>query len=183
MVAYLLFYSNRCKNSMIFIRELEKYPQININFQKICVDKNSVNYQKANQYIKHYKILGVPSIVINNNVYLGYDAFDWLKNTLESNTQSIYPSMNKRDYSDAVSGNQQQGMLGGLNGEEADMQPINYSNNHMSINGLTQSKQNQQKPSQNQDLPKELQPIVCKKGNTSDSQMSDLEMYQMQRTL
>jgi hypothetical protein len=42
MVAYLLFYSNRCKYSRNFIKKLENCPQLNFNFKKICVDKNSV---------------------------------------------------------------------------------------------------------------------------------------------
>jgi glutaredoxin len=163
---------------MLFIRELEKFPQININFQKICVDKNNVNYQKALQFINHYKIVGVPSIVINNNVYLGYDAFDWLKNNIEINTQSVYPSMNKRDYSDVVNTNQNT-VLSGLNSEDSQMQPINYSNNHMNINGVSNKQVHQN--NKNNDLPPELQPVICKK--TNDDTMSELEMYQRQRTL
>lgn len=179
MVAYLLFYSNKCKNSMLFIRELEKYPQININFQKICVDKNSINYQKASQYIKHYQITGVPSIVINNNVYLGYDAFDWLKNSINSNSGSVYPSMNKRDYSDLVNQTNPR-VLDGLNHDDSQMQPINYSNNHMNINGANNGGRVQAQQ-QNKDLPPELQPVNCKK--TNDDCMSELELYQRQRTL
>lgn len=201
MVAYLLFYSNRCKYSRNFIKKLENCPQLNFNFKKICVDKNSLGIvrNEVKQAIKSYKLKGVPSIVVNNNVLLGSDAEYWLDNQLMNNDKgmTIHSSLNKKDYSEFIrvpDYNKVQSMEQNDNGpipmsgssqfipmQDAEFTGQMFGNNqqNMSLDGMSNSAMQQTEPPR--DLPPQLLPIKCNvKHEVSQDQL--LQEYQMGRT-
>ncbi len=201
MVAYLLFYSNRCKYSRNFIKKLENCPQLNFNFKKICVDKNNLGVlrNEVKQAIKSYKLKGVPSIVVNNNVLLGSEAEYWLDNQLMNNDKgmTIHSSLNKKDYSEYTrvqDYNKVQSMeqrdpnihQGIGNSQFIPMQDDQFTgqmfgtNQHnISLDGMSNSlTQHQDKP---RDIPPALQPVKCSvKNEVSADQL--LQDYQMGRS-
>lgn len=106
-MSYLLFYSNYCKHSKLFINFLEQSGYSH-NFNKICVDRDSSG--KRPKIITQYNISRIPSIIINGDLLTDINAFKWL-DTKINNIESVprpndpMPSrMNKieniKDYSD-----------------------------------------------------------------------------------
>ncbi len=122
MVAYKLYYSHKCKFSRYFIAELEKYPDINIQFKRLCIDKNI--YGQVDplviQDLNNYKVIAVPTIIVNNNLYTGNEAFKWLQNN-QIALQPIHSSVNKQDYSPS------------LQYQYSSVQPSNENNNGILI--------------------------------------------------
>ncbi len=176
MVAYILFYSKYCKYSRYYIKELEKYRDINKSFQKICIDKvNGQLHDREKQLLKKYKIKGVPSIVINNNVLLGQDAFKWLSS--ESMTiNPVYAGLNKKDYSDTTKHLQEVQPLysqdltshefsGKLFGESStDKSDLNDLKNHGNRNTQFYAEKQPDMNNRRPPTPDILKPIDCKAG-------------------
>lgn len=89
MSCYLLFYSNSyCEYSKKFIRYLEQTGQASY-FMRISVNKDE--YGNRSPLLKKYNIERIPTIVVDNVVYTGIDAFTWLSNRCneESNKKQV----------------------------------------------------------------------------------------------
>lgn len=187
MVSYTLFYSKKCSHSRQYIRYLEQFPNINALFKKICTDDIHIN-PNVKVYIKKYKIDRVPTIIINNNKYYGYDAFKWLEHNANE-ISSVYPSLNKQDYSQIM--NQQ---TQSITADNTGFPPLDDSrgqslfgnsdnlmdyNNQDSINIQANNPIPQQNINQAHNIPEALKPIDCK---APGADMRDiLEQYQSNR--
>lgn len=178
MATYLLFYSNKCRYSQDFIKKLENFPEINFNFKKLCVDKDKYGILKneIKSAIKHYKIVGVPTIIINNSPLLGEDAEKWLLNEVANNRiNPVYPSMAKRDYSQDMNVN-----IKSIQPMSADFDSQFQSpDNRFSIEGMNVGTGQMQgaAPSNMKPIPKELEPISC---SSKDTNIDDA-LEQLQR--
>ena len=72
-----LFYSLRCPYSKQFIEKLEKYPDINVLFEKYSIEEINQIPQGLQE---------VPSIIENGKKLIqGKQAFQWLKKKLQNN--------------------------------------------------------------------------------------------------
>lgn len=78
MSQYVLFYSKKCKNSISFLNILHK---INARryFIFISVDRENGCLNPA---IRKFQITHVPTIIANDQFYVGYNAILWLKNII-----------------------------------------------------------------------------------------------------
>lgn len=84
-MSYILFYSNYCKFSEKFITILEKTGEANF-FVKICVDKNQ-DTGKRHELVSRYRVVEVPSIIIESKLLAGREAFGWLKSRIDKISQ------------------------------------------------------------------------------------------------
>jgi glutaredoxin len=191
MVAYFLFYSKYCKYSRDFIKNLENYPEINFNFKKICVDKSNAGVLRNDikQAISTYKIVGVPSIVVNGNVLLGSKAEQWLYNQVETGGRvgPVHSSLTKRDYSKDMKQPNMQGnsqVFGPLSEDSGEFQGQTFGMQSgldgMPLNDNTgNNNNNMRKP---MDLPPELMAVKCsEKGGRSNEINNVLENYEKMR--
>lgn len=98
-MSYILFYSNFCKFSERFISILEKTGEANF-FVKICVDKNQ-STGKRHELVARYKVVEVPSILVENRLLAGRSAFGWLKSRIDRVSQEppgkFYPGEESRN--------------------------------------------------------------------------------------
>lgn len=176
MVSYTLFYSKRCKFSREFINKLENYTNINMNFKKICVDSINPTVQ---QYLNKYKIKAVPSIVVNNNVYLGYEAFKWLDSqTTEINT--IHSSLNKQSYSEHMKTGENG--IGSLDDNFQGVPLQQQTGNGAETDSIIIPKSCQYNNAERPPTPPQLQPINCKKSPQEEYQniMKNFEKERLQ---
>lgn len=84
MSQYILFYSKKCKYSINFINILHK---INARsyFGFICVDKDiktGVRTPQTMKFMKQFSITQVPSIIVNDQKYVGKNALLWLRSMI-----------------------------------------------------------------------------------------------------
>lgn len=174
MVSYTLFYSKKCKFSGEFINKLEQFININMNFKKICIDNMNNNIK---QYLNKYKIKAVPTIIVNNNVYLGYEAFKWLDSqTTEINT--IHSSLNKQNYSEHMKSDNNIGTLDdNFQGIHLNQTNNLEKNNNSIVIPKTCQYNNQDRPP----TPPQLQPINCKKSPQEEYQKM-MENFEKERT-
>lgn len=210
MVAYLLFYSNKCRYSHEFIKKLETIPQLNFNFKKICIDKrNGILRNEVRQAVSAYNIRGVPSIVVDGNVLLGGQADGWLNSQMGipdsrfNQLPTIVPSLNKQDYSQLMRApdyqhsvgsiqhpqqhlpSAQPSGLGGLGDDYSGTMPFGQPQGGVGLDGMRQEE------CQNDDYiigpngtmiekPQELRAINCGKGGGNDTSLQ-LDSYEKMR--
>jgi len=75
-VNWYLFYSPRSKPSMNFIAEAKKINQICSNINLINFDENPQQMVEDNPWLKSH---GLPSLVMEGQVYSGKKLFDWIE--------------------------------------------------------------------------------------------------------
>lgn len=77
---YLMFYSKHCNYCSKFCKTLEKIHEEK-NFSFLSVDKkNGVR----NPMVAKYSITEVPSIIVDQRVYVGKEAFKWLEGKIQN---------------------------------------------------------------------------------------------------
>lgn len=86
-MSYILFYSNLCKHSQKFINMLEKSGEATF-FVKICVDRDAKT-KKRHPSIIQYNITEVPSIIVENKLLEGINAFNWLSEKIQSSYDKV----------------------------------------------------------------------------------------------
>ncbi len=98
-MSYLLFYSNHCKYSRQFISILERSNH-SVYFYKICVDRDN-NKRIRHPLVFKCNITEVPTIIVDDNKYIGMRAFEWLsrkiKNSQGQKAMSIDTRKNKEN--------------------------------------------------------------------------------------
>lgn len=94
MSQYILFYSKKCKHSINFINILHK---INARsyFTFISVDRDPRTGQRHTSVSK-FQITAVPSIFVNDQMYVGQKALLWLKKMITDMGIKGPPSMDTR---------------------------------------------------------------------------------------
>jgi Glutaredoxin len=94
MSQYILFYSKKCKYSINFINILHK---INARsyFTFISVDRDPRTKQR-NTAVDKFQIKAVPSIFVNDQIYVGQKALLWLKKMITDMGIKGPPSMDTR---------------------------------------------------------------------------------------
>lgn len=91
---YVLFYSSLCKHSKKFVQILDR-SQVSKFFIKILVDVNPQTNRRPD-LVYNYGIKEVPTIIIDENILPGVEAFNWLKKAIEyENPASISSRQNK----------------------------------------------------------------------------------------
>lgn len=95
MSQYILFYSQKCKYSVNFINILHK---INARsyFTFISVDRDPKTKQRHTA-VQKFQIQMVPTIIINDQVYVGNQALIWLKNLITDMGLSGPPAIGSRN--------------------------------------------------------------------------------------
>ena len=78
----ILFYSKFCQPCNNFITILQETTIFNI-FEYVCVDRDP-RTRNRDPLVKEFQIKRVPSIFIDNQVYVGVDAFEWLAHILQN---------------------------------------------------------------------------------------------------
>jgi len=75
---FILFYSINCRFSTKFIEILQKFPEINSDFQKYPIESMNGNYPSG--------LTTVPTVLENEtgHMYASQGAFDWLKNKIRN---------------------------------------------------------------------------------------------------
>jgi len=86
-MSYILFYSNYCRHCEKFIQILESSGE-SVYFAKVCADRDRVTRQRP-ALLSTYKIKEVPTIIVENRVLPGLDAFRWLANRLENSATTV----------------------------------------------------------------------------------------------
>lgn len=86
---HLLFYSPYCEPSKQFIFFLQK-SGMDLNFNKIDVSRDSLTGERPD-IIKEYSITGTPTIVVENIMHRGEDAFLWLEYQIDKSCGYIPP--------------------------------------------------------------------------------------------
>jgi hypothetical protein len=82
---YLLFYSKYCKYSQKFLELVEKI-HYGSHFEIIPADKQN---GKRHPFISKYNIKEIPTIIVNQRVYVGKEAFKWLQSKIKSSNTSL----------------------------------------------------------------------------------------------
>lgn len=77
---YLLFYSKYCKYSSKFIDLVEKI-HYQSYFEMVSVDKAN---GKRHPFVSKYNIKEVPSVIVNQRIYAGKEAFKWLQSKIKT---------------------------------------------------------------------------------------------------
>ncbi len=85
-MSYILFYSNYCNYSRKFINILENSGEACF-FVKICVDKDQAG--KRPVILSKYKVVEVPTIIVENRKLPGYAAFKWLHTRIENSHTTV----------------------------------------------------------------------------------------------
>lgn len=95
MSQYILFYSQKCKYSVNFINILHK---INARsyFTFISVDRDPKTKQR-HAAVQKFQIQMVPTIIINDQVYVGNQALIWLKKLITDMGLSGPPAIGSRN--------------------------------------------------------------------------------------
>lgn len=191
MVAYKLYYSQKCKFSRYFITLLEKYPDVNIQFKRICIDKNIYGQidNRVIQDIEIFKLKGVPCIIVDDQVHLGTYAFKWLDN-YKTSIHPIHSSINKQDYSDAMQYQYQNvdlmsatdNTLSGVSGLDESKDTM-YSLNNTQVNKRAViGTNNMQQIDPQQDMKNEQLPsIKCNAKNSNESLDMIMQEYSKNR--
>lgn len=105
----IIFYSNYCKHSSVFLDGLKKHPVLNKNFMKIPIDVDPRTKQRPKVFydiqvqLKH-RIKSVPTIIVEEGQYVLTDkeAFKWLEFNLKKDKASIqgFSSTEMNEFSD-----------------------------------------------------------------------------------
>jgi hypothetical protein len=82
---YVLFYSKQCKYSTSFIKFLVDAKEDKF-FKNVSIDK--VNGKRPD-FVKKYNIVEVPTIMIDNKLYAGNQAFVWLQRRIKNMKNAI----------------------------------------------------------------------------------------------
>jgi hypothetical protein len=95
MSQYILFYSKKCKYSINFINILHK---INARsyFTFISVDRDP-NTRQRHTAVSKFQITAVPTIIVNDQVYVGQQSLLWLKKLITEMGMSGPPAISSRN--------------------------------------------------------------------------------------
>lgn len=88
---YLLFYSKHCKYCDKFKSIVDKLGYSSY-FQIVIVDKQK---GKRHPFVAKYNITEVPTIIVDQRVYVGKEAFKWLESKIK-NANTTLPSHDTR---------------------------------------------------------------------------------------
>lgn len=112
---YLLFYSKHCKYSQKFLELVEKI-HYGSYFELVPVDKHN---GKRHQFVTKYNIKEVPTIVVNQRVYSGKDAFKWLQSKIKTSSTSLPTESVRQNKIPHISGYIPETSSMGLSGSES----------------------------------------------------------------
>lgn len=92
----LFFYSKKCEHSKLLISLMEQVDDLLNTFKCISVDIN-LNTKKRNPMVKQYHIKEVPTIIIDNEKYVGSMAYSYIdkiafpasNNDINKNSQPV----------------------------------------------------------------------------------------------
>ncbi len=82
---YLLFYSKYCKYSSKFMDLVEKI-HYQSYFEMVSVDKTN---GKRHPFVSKYNVKEVPTIIVNQRVYSGKEAFKWLQSKIKTSNTTL----------------------------------------------------------------------------------------------
>ena len=85
MQKHILFYSNYCPYSKKFLHFLDQSNELS-NFIGVCVDKNRATGLRDERVMK-FNVKEVPSIITNNKLLSGNEAFKWIYKIIEFNNE------------------------------------------------------------------------------------------------
>lgn len=97
---YLLFYSKYCKYSAKFIQFIEKI-HYSSYFETVSVDKQN---GKRHPFVSKYNIKEVPSIIVNQRVYTGKEAFKWLESKIKNSNTTLPIEDTRKNKIPSISG-------------------------------------------------------------------------------
>jgi len=84
-MSVMLFFSRYCKYSMDFLDIIDN---CQVESMKICTDRDP-GTKKRNPIVERYNITAVPSLIYNDNLYVGKNAFLWVKRFIEKTGGNI----------------------------------------------------------------------------------------------